>query len=228
MISRLIVSFMGASVIGHGLMLLLSIAKWRNLLNSQLLVYVGDEQTPLDLLNLLLEGTDLDPDEWLTRHKSIPAFPRRNADRRSFGSKKILLEEFVDTYQIQRIWNSYVLTSNAHLVCWSWYSEKDPFVWTLLVYTYSKILDLTITPILSCLPWRGLESYTGFCFQSTGTLLQGSPRGHASVQRSSWMFSSNVPDPSILLMTGPFHLSGPIKNLSSKSCCGHTSQEGAE
>jgi hypothetical protein len=62
MISRLIASFVGASVIGHGLMLLLSIAKWRDLLNSQLLVYVGDEQTPLDLLNLLPEGTDSDPD----------------------------------------------------------------------------------------------------------------------------------------------------------------------
>ncbi len=38
----------------------------------------------------------------------------------------------------------------------------------------------------------------------------------------------NVPDNSILLMTGPFHLSGPIKNLSSKSSFGHTSQEGTE
>jgi hypothetical protein len=42
MISHLIVSFVGASVIGHGLMLLLSIAKWRNSLISQLLVYDGD------------------------------------------------------------------------------------------------------------------------------------------------------------------------------------------
>jgi hypothetical protein len=116
-----------SAVIGHGLMLLLSIAKWRDWLNSQLPVYVGDEQTPSDLLNLLPEGTDSDPDEWLTRHKSIPAFPRRNADRRSFRSKKILLEEFVDTYQIQRIRNSYALASNVHLVRWSWYSDKDPF-----------------------------------------------------------------------------------------------------
>jgi hypothetical protein len=108
-------------------MLLLSIAKWRDSLNSQLLVYVGDKQTPPDLLNLLPEGTDLDPDVWLTHHKSIPAFPCRNADRRSFGSKKILLEDFVDTCQIQRIQNSYVLASNVHLICWSWYSEKDPF-----------------------------------------------------------------------------------------------------
>jgi hypothetical protein len=79
-------------VIGHGLMKLLSIAKWRDSLNSQLPVYDGDRQAPPDLLNLLLEGTDLDPDEWLTRHKSIPAFPRRNSsaslNRSSFGSKR--------------------------------------------------------------------------------------------------------------------------------------------
>ncbi len=79
-------------VIGHGLMLSLSIAKWRDLLNSQLPVYDGDRQTPLDLLNLLPEGTDLDPDEWLMHHKSIPAFPRRNAsassNRRSCGPKR--------------------------------------------------------------------------------------------------------------------------------------------
>jgi hypothetical protein len=76
----------------HGLTLLLSIAKWRNSLNSQSPVYDGDRQAPLDLSNLLPEGTDLDPDKWLTRHKSIPAFPRRNAsallNRRSFGSKR--------------------------------------------------------------------------------------------------------------------------------------------
>jgi hypothetical protein len=87
MISRLIASFVGAGVISHGLMLSLSIAKRRNSLNSQLLVYIGDRQAPLDLLNLLPEGTDLDPDVWLTRHKSIPAFARRNASR-SFGSKR--------------------------------------------------------------------------------------------------------------------------------------------
>jgi hypothetical protein len=42
MVSHLIVSFMGASVIGHGSMLSLSIANWRNLLNSQSPVYDGD------------------------------------------------------------------------------------------------------------------------------------------------------------------------------------------
>jgi hypothetical protein len=111
-------------------MLLLNIAKWRDMLNSQLLVYDGDRQAPPDLSNLLPEGTDSDTGTWLTRHKSIPAFPRRNAsassNRRYFGSKKILLEEFVDTYQIQWIWNSHILTSNARLLHSPWYSEKDP------------------------------------------------------------------------------------------------------
>jgi hypothetical protein len=92
MIPRMIVSFVGASVIGHGLMLSLSITKWRDLLNSQSPVYDGDRQAPPDLLNLLPEGTDPDPDEWLTLHKSIPAFPRRIAsislNKRSFGSKR--------------------------------------------------------------------------------------------------------------------------------------------
>jgi hypothetical protein len=73
-------------------MLLLSITKWHDLLNSQSLVYDGDRQAPPDLLNLLPEGTDLDPDTWLTHHKSIPAFPCRNAsaslNRRSFESKR--------------------------------------------------------------------------------------------------------------------------------------------
>ncbi len=61
-------------------MLLLSIAKWRNLLNSQSLVYDGDRQAPLDLSNLLPEETDLDPDTWLMCHESILAFLCRIAD----------------------------------------------------------------------------------------------------------------------------------------------------
>jgi hypothetical protein len=47
-------------------MLSLSIAKWHGLLINQSLVYNGDRQAPPDLSNLLLEGTDLDPDTWLT------------------------------------------------------------------------------------------------------------------------------------------------------------------
>jgi hypothetical protein len=62
MVSCMIASFVGASVIGHGLMLSLSIAKWRNSLNSQSPVYDGDRQAPPDLLNLLTGGTDSDLD----------------------------------------------------------------------------------------------------------------------------------------------------------------------
>jgi hypothetical protein len=68
------------SVIGHGLMLLLSIAKLRNLLNSQLPVYDGDRQAPPGLLNWLPEGTDLDPDTLLTHHELMLAFLRRIAN----------------------------------------------------------------------------------------------------------------------------------------------------
>jgi hypothetical protein len=62
MVSCLIVSFGGVSVICHGSMLSLSIAKWCDFLNSQSPVYDGDRQAPLDLLNLLPKGTDSDPD----------------------------------------------------------------------------------------------------------------------------------------------------------------------
>jgi hypothetical protein len=61
-------------------MLLLSIAKWRDSLNSQSPVYDGDRQAPPDLLNLLPEGTDLDPDTWLTRHGLMLAFLCRKAN----------------------------------------------------------------------------------------------------------------------------------------------------
>jgi hypothetical protein len=60
--------------------LLFSIAKWRNLLNSQLLVYDGDRQAPPDFSNLLPEETDLDPDTWLMRHVLILAFLHRIAN----------------------------------------------------------------------------------------------------------------------------------------------------
>jgi hypothetical protein len=60
--------------------LLLRIAKWRNLLNGQSLVHDGDRQAPSDLLNLLPEETDLDPDTWLTHHESMLAFLCRIAN----------------------------------------------------------------------------------------------------------------------------------------------------
>ncbi len=44
MISRLIVSFVGVSVIGHGSILSFSIAKWHGSLNSQWLVYDSDDR----------------------------------------------------------------------------------------------------------------------------------------------------------------------------------------
>ncbi len=55
-------------------MLSLSITKWRGSLNGHLLVYNGDRQAPPDLLNLLPEETDSDPDTWLMRHVLILAF----------------------------------------------------------------------------------------------------------------------------------------------------------
>ncbi len=61
-------------------MLLLSITKWPDLLNSQSLVYDGDRQAPPDLLNLLPEETDLYPDTWLMRHELMLAFLRRIAN----------------------------------------------------------------------------------------------------------------------------------------------------
>ncbi len=62
-------------------MLLLSIATWCDLLNSQLLVYGdGDRQAPPDLLNLLPEITDLDSDTWLMHHESMLAFLCRIAN----------------------------------------------------------------------------------------------------------------------------------------------------
>ncbi len=61
-------------------MLSISITKWRDLLNSQSLVYDGDRQAPPDLSNLLPEETDLDPDTWLTCHESMLAFLRRIAN----------------------------------------------------------------------------------------------------------------------------------------------------
>jgi hypothetical protein len=61
-------------------MLSLSIAKWRDLLNSQSLVYDGDRHAPQDLLNLLLEGTNSDLDTWLMRHGLMLEFLRKIAN----------------------------------------------------------------------------------------------------------------------------------------------------
>jgi hypothetical protein len=79
--------------------LLLGIAKWRNSLTRQSLVYDGDRQAPPDLLNLLPEGTDLDPDTWLTHQMLIPAFLRRIANASNI-QHKIFLKESVHIYKI--------------------------------------------------------------------------------------------------------------------------------
>ncbi len=122
MVSRLIVSFVGASVIDHGLMLLLSItlllsiAKWHNLLNSQLPVYDGDRQAPLDLLNLLPEGTDSDPDTWLTRHGLMLAFLHRRP-MHQIPSPICFLKESIHIYKIQQILDMNEFPPNVHIVC---------------------------------------------------------------------------------------------------------------
>jgi hypothetical protein len=90
-------------VIGHGQVLLLSIAKWCNLLTSQLLVYDGDRQAPPDLLNLLPEGTDLDPDTWLMRRMLTLAFLHRIANA-PIIQQKIFLKELVHIYRSNGTW----------------------------------------------------------------------------------------------------------------------------
>ncbi len=79
-------------------MLLLSIAKWHNLLNSQLLVYDGDRQAPLDLMNLLPKETDSNPDTWLMHHMLILAFLRRIANASNI-QPEIFLKELIHIYK---------------------------------------------------------------------------------------------------------------------------------
>ncbi len=86
----------GSGIIGHGLVLLLSITKWHDLLNSPLLVYAGDRQASLDLLNLLPEETDLDPDTWLKHHGLMLAFLSRIANASNIQPDMFLLG--INTY----------------------------------------------------------------------------------------------------------------------------------
>ncbi len=83
-------------------MLLLSITKWRDLLNSQLLVYDGDRQAPPDILNLLPEETDLDPDTWLMRHELMLAFLCRIANASNI-QPDMFPKESIHIYKIPRI-----------------------------------------------------------------------------------------------------------------------------
>ncbi len=83
-------------------MLSLSIAKWPDSLNSQLLVYSGDRQAPPDLLNLLPEEADLDPDTWLTRHESKLAFLCRIANASNI-QPDMFPKESMHIYKIPQI-----------------------------------------------------------------------------------------------------------------------------
>ncbi len=128
-------------------MLSLSIAKWRDLLTSQLLVYNGDRQAPPDHLNLLPEGTDLDPDTWPTRHMLILAFLCRIANASIF-QQMIILKELVYIYKILRVLAITKFHPNILIVRGLWYTgeispnlekpptQKDTFVHT----TLSRIL----------------------------------------------------------------------------------------
>ncbi len=93
-------------------MLLLRIAKWRNLLISQLLVYNGDRQASPDLLNLLQEETDLDPDTWLMHHMSILAFLHRIANA-SISKRDSLRNWYISTRSYE-CWISPNLSQRTH------------------------------------------------------------------------------------------------------------------
>ncbi len=85
-------------------MILLNIAKWHDSLISQSLVYSGDRQAPQDLSNLLLGGTDSDPDTWLMHHKSTLAFLRRIANA-SISKRYSLRNQYIST----RSYESWIL-----------------------------------------------------------------------------------------------------------------------
>jgi hypothetical protein len=93
----------------------LSITKWCNLLNSQLLVYDSDRQAPPDLSNLLLEEADSDPDTWLMRHMLIRAFLHRIANASNI-QPKIFHKESIHTYKILRVLDMSKFPPNVHIV----------------------------------------------------------------------------------------------------------------
>jgi hypothetical protein len=83
-------------------------------------VYVGDRQAPPDLLNLLLEGTDLDPDKWLTHHMLILAFLRRIANSSNI-QQKIFLKEQLHIYKIVQVLDITKFHPNVRIVPGLWY-----------------------------------------------------------------------------------------------------------
>ncbi len=103
------------AVIGHGLMLSLSIAKWRDSLSCQSPVYDGDRQAPPNLSNLLLEGTDLDPDTWLTRH-GLMRHSYVERPMHQIFSPICFLKESIHIYKIPQILDMNEFPPNVHIV----------------------------------------------------------------------------------------------------------------
>jgi hypothetical protein len=93
----------------------LSITKWRNLLNSQSLVYDGDRQAPPDLSNLLPEEADSDPDTWLMCHLSIRAFLCKIANTSNI-QPKIFLKESIHIYKILQVLDMNEFPPNVHIL----------------------------------------------------------------------------------------------------------------
>jgi hypothetical protein len=125
-------------------MLLLSIAKWHDLLTSQLLVYDGDRQAPPGLLNLLLKRTDSDPDTWLMHHMLIPPFLCGIANTSNI-QQKMFLKELVHIYKILRVLDITKFHPNVCIVHSLWYIreispelEKPPTRKDMVVFTTSR------------------------------------------------------------------------------------------
>ena len=123
-------------------MLSLSIAKWRDLLNS-LLVYAGDRQAPPDLSNLLPEETDSDPDTWLMPHELMLAFLRRIANASNI-QHKIFLKQLVHIYKFLQVLDTNKFPPNICILRRLWYSgeispelEKPPTRKDTVVFTTS-------------------------------------------------------------------------------------------
>jgi hypothetical protein len=123
--------------------ILLSIAKWRNLLTSQLLVYNSDRQAPPDLLILLPGGTDLDTDTWLMHHMLMPAFLRRVANVSNI-QQKIFLKESVHINKILQLLDINKFHPKVRIVRGLWYRgeissklEKPPTRKDTVVHTTS-------------------------------------------------------------------------------------------
>ncbi len=83
-------------------------------------MYNGDRQAPTDLLNLLPEETDSDPDTWLMRHMLILAFLRRIA-KASNIQPEIFLKELIRIYKILRVLDMNKFPPNVCTIRRLWY-----------------------------------------------------------------------------------------------------------